>query len=257
MEQEGRYSDAIGAALLSYITAVCSAVVSDLKLCLTAYHTHYSSVVPHFEDGSMMRLNYNVIKYPLPGNAFLMVIQDAHSSNLFQVASTCTSARTRYVFYCIGDIRSKKIPSFANYFSNYDSVEDYTLFVLFGLTRDRDRGGDRYQCSEAMQYVDLRWQLDAIFDENPDERIDKARLVEHFEAISKLCVKYSPAAIANSIDLASTNTTRKLGLFHQMFSGSALSLFGQSILNKELKDTNRCPDEEQPYSFASSAFRRR
>ena len=107
----------------------------------------------------------------------------------------------------------------------------------------------RHPCAEAMQYVYLNGELDAIFRDNIDEDIDTARLVEHFEAICALCVKHFPPAIANSIDPASTNT-RKLAIFSQMFSGRVLSPFGARILHKELKETNRCPDEEHPYSFA-------
>ena len=236
MQRNDTYSDEIGVALLAYIRAVCSAVVNDLKLCLTSYHTHHSEDVP-LPNGNVMQLNYNVIKYPLPANAFLMVIQDAQTSNLFQVASTCNSARTRYVFYCIGDITSKKIPSYANNFDNYDSVQDYTKFVLFNGDRAR------HTCTEAMQYVDLGGELDAIFDDNIDEDIDTERLVDHFEDICELCVKHSAPAIANSIDLTSINTTRRLELFNQMFSGGGLSLFGRKILNKDLKAMNRCPQE--------------
>lgn len=219
MQNPTVYSNAIGTALCSYISAVCGAAVTDLKLCLTAYHTNFE----HNDNGIE---RYEVIKYPLPANGFLMVIQQRQSNNLFELASRFIPTSTRYVFYCIGDITSKKVP----YLDTMESaVQDFTTFVLHN---------HEWELDTTWESVDVAEELREILIDHEHESIQKARLVEHFEDICRLCVKYSPPALARNPDrvLASMNATRKVAKINLMFSGQALSPFGQRVLRRGLKD---------------------
>ena len=221
MQNPTEYSNAIGMTVVKYITAVCGAAVTDLKLCLTAYHTKFE----HNHNGIE---RYNVIKYPLPANGFLMVIQQ-HQNNLFEVASGFTPTNTKYVFYCIGDITSKMIPYFHN-----DVEEDLTTFVLFNHIWEND---------SSWELVDVRGELDAILDDHEHESIQKGRIVEHFEDICKLCVKYSPPDVTRNRDgprnrdgvQPSMNLETRLQKVHSMFSDQALSRFGRTVLRKGVK----------------------
>lgn len=221
MQNTTDYSNAIGTALCTYISAVCGAAVFDLKLCLNAYHTNFETNYNRIE-------RYDVVKYPLPANAFLMVVQRCPNINLFELASGFVHTNTKYVFYCIGDITSKKIP----YLVQESAVQDFTTFVLYN---------DAWDADTTWEEVDVTGELDAIFSEPEHESIQKARLVEHFEDICKLCVECSPPALARNPDrvLVSMNTTRKLAKFNLMFSGQALSPFGQRVLRKGLKKSKK------------------
>ena len=223
MQNTTEYSNAIGTALCTYISAVCGAAVFDLKLCLTAYHTNYETNYNRIE-------RYNVIKYPLPANAFLMVVQRYQNNNLFELASRFIPTNTKYVFYCIGDITSKKIPYLDTVLES--AVQDFTTFVLYN---------DEWEADTAWEEVDVPGELQAILDEPEHESIEKARLVEHFQDICKLCVECSPPALARNPDrvLASMNATMKLAKFNLMFSGQALSPFGQRVLRKGLKKSKK------------------
>ena len=89
--------------------------------------------------------------------------------------------------------------------------------------------------------MNIKEELRHILKDHQHESIQKARLVEHFEDICKLCVECSPPALARNPDhvLASMNATRKLAKFNLMFSGQVLSPFGERVLRKGLKKSKK------------------
>jgi len=235
-------------AMVAYITSVCSAAVADLKLSLMAYHTKHT-------EGNV---SHHVIKYPLPGSAFLMVIQRHQNDNLFEVVSGCTLSpfTTQSIIYCIGDITTQYVPPetvmghtfpielHRNFFRDFTEL---TIFNNMMTVHEHDDPNDDGHCAWRYNLIEgqLREGMYEMYGYETDEEreehahMDKQRWMQHFEDICKLCIKFSPPALAlfNPYTVwDSMNTTQRLAKFNLMFSGGTFSPFGKRVLHSGLKD---------------------
>ena len=250
-QMDNEPSEEVKTTMLSYIVALCTSKLADLKLCTTAYHTQHKLG---------LHVHVDVLKYPLPGNAFMLVVKKHRPDNLFEAMSGCYEGSEQEmaerVWYCIGDITSKLMP--LSQYSNWQdhsvapAYTDYSSYCIFNRIYS-DYEQPRFSYLEYVYVYMVEWddEFENLADKydgdfNDIKKLHCRRFNEHFNALCALSLP--PPLRIQGIDRLSNE--RKLAALNHI-----LVVNGHWEPNLEPHEMPTCEFSEQGKRIINNAFK--